>query len=77
MIALFRAGGRKSTATTILLIITHPNVVVNPFPTIIFQPRHPFTAPMVSPFTKYLCTNGYSSMIGPVVMTVMAIFIVS
>ena len=35
---------------------------------------YPFTAPMVTPLTKYFCKNGYSRMMGPVATTVMASF---
>ena len=34
----------------------------------------PFTAPMVTPFTKYFCRKGYSRIMGPVATTVMASF---
>ena len=33
---------------------------------------YPFTAPMVIPLTKYRCTKGYSSRMGPVATQVMA-----
>ena len=38
------------------------------------QYAQPFTAPMVIPEIKYLCTKGYRKIIGPVATTAVAIF---
>ena len=36
--------------------------------------NQPLTEPIVTPLTKYFCTNGYRRMIGPVAMQAMASF---
>jgi len=55
-------------------------VYVKPFswPTNDFYYRvYSLTAPVIIPCTKYFCTKGYKKIIGPMVITVTAIFIVS
>jgi len=41
------------------------------------QQNHPFTAPIVRPFTKYFWKKGYAKTIGPMEMTAIAILTLS